>query len=308
MGEQLSPRTRIGEALLQQAAWVHQELEEADSLDMPMPEEAITTFVLKALKRDLDPSIFRLTVYSKQVEGGTTGADWEWWFGDGSGTPYVGMRVQAKKLHSKSGGHRYDFSHTTGESKKLQIDTLRSAAAEVGLPAIYALYNGGFELEEFSWGCCVAPSKPLFGVSMISADTAEKLRKAKTTKLADVGSHSLPWSCLMLCPNWLAGQAVPTPFGEGPGLLLTFAADLIGGLVDADFSRGQSRRDISASSPNDAVASAVRSWDTLPSYVQELVADARVDETAVDDSRFSDDGVPGLPASLGGVAVFSSDR
>lgn len=287
-----SARKRIGDCLRQQAFWVHDQLEDADLADLPMPEEAITTFVLLGLMRDLGSDLLRVKTYSKQAEGTSTGADWEWWFGDGAGTPYIGMRVQAKKLHHDQVGPYYDFSQTAKKSKKVQIETLRASASLAGLPAIYALYNGSFKLTDFQWSCCMPASKRLFGVSMLAADRAFDLWKSGTTRLEDVGAFSRPWSCAMLCPNWLASDPIPTPFGEGPGSVLVYAADLLGGLLGVDFSTGADER----TEASQVLTGAVRSWDFLPSYVRDL---AVVEREEFDDERVR------LSESVTRVAVFS---
>jgi hypothetical protein len=68
------------------------------------------------------------------------GADWLWWWVDGSGECF-GMLVQAKRLHHRDGQPQLDFKYKGGQ----QMARLFSAAEQLQVPAVYALYFGGIE-------------------------------------------------------------------------------------------------------------------------------------------------------------------
>lgn len=73
-----------------------------------------------------------------QRQEGVTGADWLWWWVDGTGEAF-GMLVQAKRLRI---GHRWtiDFSYPNGTGS--QRDKLFATARELGVPPVYGLYLG----------------------------------------------------------------------------------------------------------------------------------------------------------------------
>jgi hypothetical protein len=68
------------------------------------------------------------------------GADWLWWWVDGGGECF-GMLIQAKRLHHRGGQPQLDFRHNDGQ----QMARLLSAADQLQVPAVYALYFGGIE-------------------------------------------------------------------------------------------------------------------------------------------------------------------
>ena len=67
-----------------------------------------------------------------------SGADWVWWWVDGSGS--YGMLVQAKRVTVSQQSWHFDFSYPHGTGS--QRSRLMSVAAHLGLMPVYALYLG----------------------------------------------------------------------------------------------------------------------------------------------------------------------
>ncbi|ADL45975.1 hypothetical protein [Micromonospora aurantiaca (nom. illeg.)] len=80
--------------------------------------------------------------FSRKQEN-RVGADWLWWWVDGSGECF-GLLVQAKRLHhsqSQQPHAQLDFGHGDGE----QFRRLVGTADRLGVPAAYIVYFGGVE-------------------------------------------------------------------------------------------------------------------------------------------------------------------
>lgn len=288
-------REVIGAALKKKAGWVHGRLTDAARLGTPFGEETITETLLLDLRLELGRRL-AVTPFTKYQESRVTGADWEWWFCDGIGRRMYGMRVQAKKLKLVNGVPSYDFAYKPKKSKMRQIDRLLANARDVGLPAVYTLYNGPeLDLNTFPWSCCrEAPSAEVFGVSLLSAAGARRLADVGRTSLADVGGMSLPWSCSALCPTRLRSTAWDLwPGGAGDQVTL-YVADLVTDLLARDDVRPVRLRELEA-------ASGFRTWDEAPPYARQIVEYARQDSA---DSVLRDEVPVQLPAGLGGVTAF----
>lgn len=80
-------------------------------------------------------------------EENTVGADWLRWWVDRGGE-CLGMLVQAKRLHHRDGNPALDFRYNNGQ----QMSRLFRAAAQLQVPAVYALYFGG--VESRGMRCC----------------------------------------------------------------------------------------------------------------------------------------------------------
>ena len=296
LAQALGGRVAVGSLLIDRAAWVHQRLATAERLHLPLSEETVTETVLldgcTALPRHVSA-----TAYSRQDESRRTGADWEWWFGDGVGSMWFGVRVQAKKLKAdRAGGWTFDLAYTPkserAKSRPIrQVDRLLSSAAAAGLPAVYVLYNGpGLGSLSFPWPCChFPPSGDLLGVGVVAATTAQSLADAKTLDAATVLSHARPWSCLALCPLWQGLHAIPgtVPPGPLPELAL-WSADLVAGLYAADPT--SDRR------PSERLPVGLFNWDEVPEHVRLAVMQAAGPEVPPDD----------LPDAIGGIVMFNS--
>jgi hypothetical protein len=78
-----------------------------------------------------------------KFEESKVGADWLWWFVEGSGECY-GMLVQAKRLKDERGQPALDLRYTRKGAPD-QMTTLFQAARDLYVPAVYALYFGPVE-------------------------------------------------------------------------------------------------------------------------------------------------------------------
>lgn len=290
-------RQTVGQALREKAGWVHGRLSLADSNSVPMSEETVTETLLLDLRLALGAHL-EVEPFTKYQESRRTGADWEWWFSDGFAQRMFGMRVQAKKLKVKSGKPYYDFAYKPKLSSIRQVDRFITAADRDGIPAIYAMYNGPeLDLNSFSWICChESPSKDVFGVSLLSAESARRFADLGNTSPAQVGGLSRPWSCMALCPTKLRiDEAIPFWPQGGPDSLSLYAADLVTELLAQE---AEPRRESTRQQALRA-ARGFRAWNEAPDYVRELVGRAGTpSEERIDLVP------PRLPRGVGGVAVF----
>jgi hypothetical protein len=94
-------------------------------------EETVTDLLLTAAA-----PLIHYAPFGRKQEG-TVGADWLWWFVDGSSECF-GALVQAKRLKIAGAEWLFDFEYRKGG----QIRDLRASASQLGVPAMYALYLG----------------------------------------------------------------------------------------------------------------------------------------------------------------------
>jgi hypothetical protein len=102
-------------------------------------EESLTDHFLSRL-----PESVQVRTFTRAQESSTTGADWLWWWTDGS--EWFGALVQAKRR--QEGRTPYDFRYRPRPSVRnpdpdRQVDTLLRAAHSLSVPAVYVLYNHG---------------------------------------------------------------------------------------------------------------------------------------------------------------------
>lgn len=305
--ENNASRVKIGIALRKKAGWVLERLTLSNQLGTPFAEETITETLLLDLRDELG-SLLTVESFSKYVEGTETGADWEWWFCDGIGSPLYGMRVQAKKLKSQRGRPFYDLGYKGQNSPKRQVDLLCEAAAAGTRPLtpVYVLYNGpDLDLDLFPWNCCREPRSPsVFGVSMLSGLTAQALADAGQTALSEVGPFCLPWSCCALCPTSLSlgafSDLVPpdSPLASGVGELAYYAGDLATALLLRDSGQIGQRPGVRAQQAIDAF----HFWEEAPAYVRQAVEQiGRLPESVTPEET-----QPVLPRGLAGFTVWTA--
>jgi hypothetical protein len=121
------------------------------------------------------------------------GADWEWWIV--CGNKGIGFRVQAKRLFPSG---RYQSLFKSGGNPYQQLDKLVSASTNENLVPLYCFYNFAHPQAQFSgsvtsckhtyhapsfWGCSLA--------------LPQKIKGAKSDKLADLQSLMYPWHLLV---------------------------------------------------------------------------------------------------------------
>jgi hypothetical protein len=169
-------------------------------------EESITDFLLLDLKRRHQVEI-QIVKFSQKQEGTTTGADWEWWFGDGSN--WFGIRVQAKKISPIALTYS-QLDKVSGGTGRKQVDLLIADAKCHGLWPIYILYNYWTNSRKASppWRCKSFPqSGPLWGCSFADADSIKGQIANKQNSLYDIGMMMMPWHCLVCCRGYARENA-----------------------------------------------------------------------------------------------------
>jgi len=97
-------------------------------------ETAITETVIAEAARAVNVVQFTQHAEAK------SGADWIWWWVDGSSA--YGMLVQAKRVKVTGNQWQFDFGYKIGSSDQLQQDALIATAKELGILPVYSLYLG----------------------------------------------------------------------------------------------------------------------------------------------------------------------
>jgi hypothetical protein len=156
----------------------------------------------------------RMWLFSGSDEA-LTGADVEWWVGDGSG--YVRMLVQAKRLNRK--GRYAEVGRNIGKSTIRQVDRLmdiceRGVPTEprgmnyIGLTPVYLLYNGATAHLSAPADLCKHPDVGMKqrGCIIAHARSIQALLGPRRHSLpnSEVAAWTMPWRCLLCCPH-LAG-------------------------------------------------------------------------------------------------------
>jgi hypothetical protein len=164
-------------------------------------EETITDINILELK-DRHPGEIYSRTFNK-VEEGTNGADWEWWLTDQRRMLWLGIRVQAKILKTKSNS----FEHLHYKSKKgiYQLDKLKSAAQKNNLLPIYCLY---FQNQSLSWPpfrqCRTFTNNiESYGCSLLGVDHVNFLQSNhEKCDFNSVMVAAVPWHCLVCCHGY----------------------------------------------------------------------------------------------------------
>lgn len=245
-----------------------------------LAEESITDYLLLDLKRRA-PTRVSVRKFSRREEGRTTGADWEWWFVQGSRG--FGMRVQAKRLNTVS--QRYDtLDHVVRRTRQRQVNLL-IRDAQAASPPLYPLYFFYNHVPAMSLGpptfltlhpaCSLLPQA--MGCSIADAYRIRSLlsSKIKRTDFNTVAALSLPWSCLVCCLQSAAGTR------EFPDRVRR----IVSALSAARLKRAADRLAVIPQRRNTAVPEVVTS---LPEYVISAIeSQQREGETQLDD-RFEE--------------------
>jgi len=166
-------------------------------------EPALTEINLIEIQKR-HPDEVKTVKFTQWDEGTQTGADWEWWLGAQDG--WLGLRVQAKRLHP--GKMVYETLDHSREGQ-LQVDILIEDALATGLVPLYCFYNF-WDPAQFNpdWRCQSFPrSVRSFGCAVAHARPVRKLIHLKTNGLQDVIGVSMPWHCLVCCPGFAEPEA-----------------------------------------------------------------------------------------------------
>ncbi|MHA1972653.1 MAG: DUF6615 family protein [Candidatus Hodarchaeales archaeon] len=121
---------------IEQARDTWKKIEVSEQIGLPLKETTITDINLLELTSK-NPYNVISKAYSPYREA-RNGADWEWWLG--SGSIWIGLRVQAKKLYPNTMKYRnIDYSNKHGR----QVENLINKALNATPPRIpiYVFYN-----------------------------------------------------------------------------------------------------------------------------------------------------------------------
>jgi hypothetical protein len=161
----------------------------------------------------LHASETRIWLFDGSVEA-LTGADVEWWVGDGS--TYVRMLVQAKRLNRKD--QYAEVGRDIGQTGIRQIDRLveicehglpqlSGGTAHLGLTPVYIFYNGDLRTSVVPQDGCGNPgvSRNQRGCVVSHARTVKTIldtrRRRRTLPRGEIAAYTLPWQCLLCCPR-----------------------------------------------------------------------------------------------------------
>lgn len=138
--------------------------------------------------------------FTAHEESRVTGADWDWWF-VGKRQAWS-MRIQAKKFDVAKLTYRgIDYPHT--KFRKRQIASLLRSAQNDNIYPAYCFYNyertGQFAK---GWRCVTSPvNELLMGCTIADAHIVRGLQKRRKWTLNDILPISMPWHCLVCCPQ-----------------------------------------------------------------------------------------------------------
>lgn len=252
MGRGGSQGSHLCQLFLELSRETSRTLGDAARFGMDIGEESITDQLLLELKRRAAHQV-HLRKFNRIQEGRTTGADWEWWFV--SGSRGFGMRVQAKKLDSRTSTYP-GLDHTVRGSRKRQINLLIDDASNQRPPLYpaYLFYNVIQRHAIPGWICgSYPPEAELLGCAICDAYLVKSALRRGIQTFSHLGAASYPWNCLVCCNGYAAARA-PLP-------------DRVFGVARA-FARGEVEGGINRRTGLQRVAGPV---DELPSYVRDLM-------------------------------------
>ncbi len=191
---------------LAEATWDRLRL--ARDLGVRFGEETLTDLILLELKRAL-PDQMQIAQMTN-VEEARSGADWEWWIRRQH--HWVRYVVQAKRLNLRN--DRYTgLTHRIGS--QYQFDVLRGYALRNGAMPIYCLYNFSSTVNAGQlWHCGLSFNPKQLGCSVAAVETVDAAAHTwggKTFDSLHTPASTLPWRCLIACPQLTLPQQPPAP-------------------------------------------------------------------------------------------------
>lgn len=164
-------------------------------------EDAITSNNLDTLAAAAPGCVF---LEDTRATESTKGCDFELWIGSDA-LGWTRYAVQAKKINFASGHYR-SLGHLV--AKVPQIDILeRYAAAYRALP-IYCFYNNS--AAHYSWNCLLQNRPEQLGCSVAPSSVVREalsIRGARNFAHIHGNVATLPWRCLVRCPNLFGSTA-----------------------------------------------------------------------------------------------------
>lgn len=202
----------------------------------------------------LHPAEVQVRLFTQSLES-RTGADFEWWVGDGSA--YLPMLVQAKRLYADDTYKA--LARDSGQLRKL----IRACENGVGrhreflghLP-VYSFYNGPPEAGLPPDRCCGQAGGPeQRGVTLAAATAVRQALgsgpRRHRTSIQRIGPLCAPWACIFCCPG-----AGALDLGTRTYRLISGAGRVDPELRDDDRGRGRAP---------------LRPVEDLPEYVQRML-------------------------------------
>jgi len=164
-------------------------------------EESLTDWLL--YQTGLHAGAISTMQFNKRVEGGVTGADWQWqaWFLTDAGCE--GLRIQAKKLDSNPKANVGGLSYPKGTGN--QMTMLINDARRHKMHPVYAYYSSGPHAAPCKY-------KETDGVFLGSAIDLQKTFLGSSTTLATAGAivqRTNTLSCMFCCGSSSRGSRSP---------------------------------------------------------------------------------------------------
>lgn len=158
-------------------------------------EDAITSILLD---RICDESPYGIVIEDTRPKESMNGCDFELWVGN-SFLGWSRYAIQAKKLNIRT--QRYgSLNHMSGGTP--QIDILEKYAKANGAFPLYCLYNWS---DSVSTSHCSSPTNvEQFGCSVTPSRVIREalaIRGAKSFSKIHAKFQTLPWRCLVCCPQ-----------------------------------------------------------------------------------------------------------
>lgn len=161
-------------------------------------EDAITSNNLDALASAAPSCVF---IEDTRAQESTKGCDFELWIG----SDHLGWRryaVQAKKIHASSS--RYgSLAHEVAGTP--QIDILDAYASANRAFPIYCFYN--HSTKPYVWNCNLPVEQEQLGCSVTPSSVVRAAigkHGARNFTYIHSQSATLPWRCVLRCPNFTA--------------------------------------------------------------------------------------------------------
>ena len=159
-------------------------------------EESITDYNLLTLQMK-HPHQISTQKFTKHMES-IHGADWEWWLGSKAG--WLGLRVQAKKLNSRT--LRYSgLDHVTSKGRQIDLLINHSMSGYPPKIPIYVFYNYWDTRRHVPpWLCCsYHRAYDMLGCGLSDAHLIRATLNQGNKDLKHISSTMYPWSCLVCC-------------------------------------------------------------------------------------------------------------
>jgi len=188
-------------------------LEQAHRLRMPYGETTITDHNLLEIGLAALPDV--VVRHVPPLGESKFGYDWEWWVRIGS-QPWVGMFLQAKKLHSGKEKYRR-LTHKVKGTNEAQVDLLWRHAKSFGGIPLYNLYNGP-RSPIAAWNCGETRDDRQLGCSIVPLHLVKSFinfrrpRASKGTKPSSdfqrlhENEIAIPWRCVVCASRISADQ------------------------------------------------------------------------------------------------------